>query len=99
MTLSRLEDAFVGLVTEHGLPLPRTNLDVSGDKVDRHWEQRGLTIELHSYGFHASRHGFENDITRRRRSNHVPFSYGDVVDRGPATAAELHALLDQAKAA
>lgn len=70
-----------------------------GDKVDCHWEQYGFTVELHSYGFHATRHGYENDIAQRRRSNHIAFSYGDVVNRGPATAGELRELLEEAKAA
>jgi hypothetical protein len=95
VTLSKLEDAFVHLVGAHGLPFPRTNIDVCGDKVDCHWPGLGLTIELLSYGFHASRESFENDITRRRRSNHVAFSYGDVVDRGRTTAVELRELLER----
>jgi hypothetical protein len=99
VTLSKLEDVFVELLEAHDLPLPRTNIDVGGDKVDCHWERHGLTVELHSYGFHATRHGYETDITRRRRSNHIAFSYGDVVDRGPATASELRARLDEAMAA
>ena len=100
VSLSKLEDVFLKLVKAHGLPLPRTNIDVRGDKVDCHWpDHGGLTVELHSYRFHASRYGFENDITRRRRSRHLAFSYGDVVDRADATAAELRELLDEAAAA
>ena len=53
----------------------------------------------HAYGFRATRHGYEPDIARRRRSNHIAFSSGDVVDRGPATAGELRELLDEAKTA
>ncbi len=98
VTLSGLEDAFIRLLESNDLPLPRTNVDVKGDKVDCHWEQHGLTIELHSYRFHASRYAYEQDIARRRRSNHVAYSYGDVVDRGPATVAELRELLARAKA-
>lgn len=99
VTLSELEAAFVDLVKRHDLPLPRTNIDVRGDKVDCHWPQYGLTIELHSYRFHASREAFEKDIVRRRRSRHVAFSYGDVVDRADATVAELRELLGEAAAA
>ena len=100
VTLSTLEDAFLKLVTGHGLPLPRTNIDVRGDKVDCHWPDHGaLTVELHSYRFHGSRLGYETDLTRRRRSHHIAFSYGDVVDRADATAAELRELLAEAAAA
>ena len=99
VTLSDLEASFVKLVEAHDLPVPRTNIDVRGDKVDCHWPQYGLTIELHSYRFHASRQAFETDLARRRRSRHVAFSYGDVVERPRATVAELRELLVNAPAA
>ena len=89
VTLSALEDRFVALLRRHGLPLPRTNVDRDGDKVDCHWPRHDLTVELLSYRFHATRHAFEADVARRRRSNHLAFTYGDVCDRGGATAAEL----------
>lgn len=91
--LSPLEARFVRLMRENGLALPRTNIDVNADKVDCHWPDHGLTVELHSYRFHATRQAFETDITRRRRTGHVPFSWGDVFDRGPRTAAEIAKLL------
>jgi len=50
-------------------------------------------VELLSYRFHGSRYAFETDIARRRRSNHVAFSYGDVFERGPQTAAEVAEML------
>ena len=91
--LSDLERHFVITLRDHGLPLPRTNIDVAGDKVDCHWPQLGLTIELHSYRYHGSRHAFERDIERRRRSGHLPFSYGDVVERPAQMLSEVTALL------
>ena len=97
VVLSPLEARFRRLMREHNLPLPRTNIDVHGDKVDCHWPEHGLTVELHSYRFHATREAFENDLARRRRSNHVPFGWGDVVDRGPRTAAEIGTLLGRAR--
>ena len=92
-TLSELETGFLRLLDRHGLPRPRTNIDVAGNKVDCHWPHYDLTIELHSYRFHASRYGFETDNTRRRRSRHLPFTWGDVFERGDETAVELRALL------
>ena len=97
VTLSDLEDAFLILLRQHGLPLPRTNIDRHGDKVDCHWPQHGLTVELLSYRFHATRDGFEKDVARRRRSQHVAFTWGDVVERPAATAAELRQLLSRAR--
>ncbi|MDX6676307.1 MAG: hypothetical protein QOE31_359 [Solirubrobacteraceae bacterium] len=89
VTLSKLEDGFLALLRRHGVPIPRTNIDHAGDKVDCHWAQIGLTVELLSFRFHGSRHAFEADVARRRRSNHVAFTWGDVFERGPQTVAEL----------
>lgn len=89
VTLSHLERGFVALLRRHGLALPRTNIDRHGDKVDCHWPQLGLTIELVSFRFHATRQAFETDVARRRRSAHVAYSYGDVFERAAATVADL----------
>ncbi len=94
VTLSDLEDGFLALLRRYGLPLPRTNIDYAGDKVDCHWERQGVTVELLSYRFHASRKAFEDDIARRRRSNHLAYTWGDVFERDEVTAAELAPLLD-----
>ncbi len=89
VTLSALEEAFLALLAAHGLPLPRTNVDRHGDLVDCHWPERGLTVELVSYRYHATRRAFERDVARRRRSDHLAYSYGDVLERPAATVAEL----------
>lgn len=94
VTLSTLEDGFLDLLTRNRLPLPRTNVDHHGDKVDCHWPKHDLTIELVSYRYHASRHAFEQDVARRRRSSHIAYTYGDVVERGARTAAEVRQLLE-----
>jgi hypothetical protein len=96
VTLSVLEDAFLVLLRSHGLPKPRTNIDRRGDKVDCHWPQLGLTVELVSYRFHATRQAFERDVARRRRSNHIAFSYGDITERPGRTLAELVPLIARA---
>lgn len=97
VTLSKLEVAFVDLVRRHGLPAPRTNVDRRGDKVDCHWPQLDLTVELLSYRFHATRQAFETDVARRRRSDHLAFTYGDVVERADRTIAELTAAIADAR--
>jgi hypothetical protein len=88
-TLSDLEDGFLALLRKNHIPRPRTNIDHRGDKVDCHWPRIGLTVELLSYTFHASRQAFEADVARRRRSNHLAFTRGDVFERGAQTVAEL----------
>lgn len=89
VTLSDLEEAFLTLLREHGLPRPRTNIDYQGDKVDCHWPALGITVELVTFRYHAARHGFEQDVARRRRSGHVAYTWGDVVERPAATIADL----------
>jgi hypothetical protein len=91
--LSDLEHRFLALLQAHHLPRPRTNIDHHNDKVDCHWPAQNLTIELVSYRYHATRHAFEQDVARRRRSRHVAFTYGDVVERAAQTADEVGALL------
>lgn len=98
VTLSALEVRFVALLRSHAIEMPRTNVDHRGDKVDCHWPALGLTIELLSFRFHGTRHAFEQDVARRRRSHHVAFSYGDVFERGKRTAAEVAALVARARA-
>lgn len=96
VTLSDLEDGFLVLLRNHGLALPRTNVDHAGDKVDCHWPELGLTVELLSFRFHGTRAAFEADVARRRRSDHIAFSYGDIFERGARTVAELVQLIAQA---
>lgn len=88
-TLSDLEDGFLALLRTYGLPLPRTNLDHDGDMVDCHWPEIGLTVELLSFRYHGTRTAFEADVGRRRRSNHIAYSYGDVFERGGETLRDL----------
>jgi len=92
-TLSDLEDGFLKLLAEHDLPRPRTNVDLKGDKVDCHWPGHALTVELLSFRFHGTRHAFESDVARRRRSGHLAFTYGDVFERPAQTIAELREAL------
>lgn len=94
VVLSDLESAFLKLLERHGLPLPSTNVDRHGDKVDCHWPALNLTIELMSFRFHESRQAFERDVGRRRRSNHVAYSYGDVFERSAETIADLRTRLN-----
>ena len=72
---------------EHRPPRRQGRLPLAADS---------LTIELLSYRFHASRHAFEQDVARRRRSNHVAYTYGDVFERGAATAADVARRLSRA---
>jgi hypothetical protein len=93
VTLSELERQFLRLLGNHDLPLPRTNIDHAGDKVDCRWPDLDLTVELLPYRYHATRQAFEQDVARRRRSNHIAYTYGDVYERPTHTATELRPML------
>jgi hypothetical protein len=58
VTLSDLEDGFLALLREYRLPTPRTNIDHTGDMVDCHWPQIGLSVELLSFRYHGTRAAF-----------------------------------------
>lgn len=91
--LSVLEKEFVKLLIKHKIPLPRTNIDVAGRKVDCHWPQFGITIELLSFQFHGTRQAFEADVTRRRYTNHLAFTWGDIFERPEQTIREVRRIL------
>jgi hypothetical protein len=68
LTLSDLEDAFLALLRQHGLPLPITNRVASGRYVDCRWPEHRLTVELDSYTYHSTRHAWERDRRREREA-------------------------------
>ncbi len=68
VTLSKLEARFLERLREAGLPLPETNRPAGGRRVDCRWPEQGLTVELDSYRYHASRHAWEEDRRRERQA-------------------------------
>ena len=98
VALSWLERAFLKRLADAGLPLPQTNKEASGRRVDCRWPDLGLTVELDSYRYHHSRHAWELD-RRREREAHARgdefrrYTYGDVVESPRLMLAELRALL------
>jgi very-short-patch-repair endonuclease len=98
ITLSPLERGFLALLRDAGLALPQTNRPVGGRRVDCHWPQLRLTVELDGYRYHRSRHAWEQDRRRERdaRSRGDEFrryTYGDVFDDPGPMLSELRALL------
>jgi very-short-patch-repair endonuclease len=98
VTLSKLEQRFLTLLRDHGLPLPQTNRKAGTRRVDCRWPTRRLTVELDGYRYHHSRHAWEQD-RRREREAHARgdefrrYTYGDVLERPALMLAELRALL------
>jgi len=68
-TQSKLEQHFLELIREAGLPEPRTNIRVDDELVDVYWPDHDLVVELDSYGFHRSKRAFEDD--RRKDTRHT----------------------------
>jgi len=63
---NRKERDFLVLVTDAGLPRPRTNCDVLGNEVDFHWPAQRLVVEVD--GGHHSRPPTQLDDRRRDRA-------------------------------
>jgi hypothetical protein len=98
VTLSALEKRFLGLLREHGLPLPETNRPAGSHRVDCRWPDHALTVELDSYRFHNSRYSWEQDRHRERDAyargdDFRRYTYGDVYEDNAAMLRELRALL------
>jgi very-short-patch-repair endonuclease len=98
VTLSRLEDRFLGRLKKARLPLPMTNRVAGGHRVDCRWPQQRLTVELDSYRFHNSRHSWEQDRQRERRARargdeFRRFTWADVFEDPAFMLTELRALL------
>jgi very-short-patch-repair endonuclease len=64
VTRSELEDSFLALVEQSGLPRPRVNSTVAGLEVDFFWPGARLVVELDGRAYHTSPRAFERD--RRR---------------------------------
>jgi very-short-patch-repair endonuclease len=64
MTRSELEEAFLRLCDEFGLPRPNVNTVIEGMLVDFVWRDARLVVEVDGYGFHRSRRKFGTDRER-----------------------------------
>jgi hypothetical protein len=101
VTLSKLEERFLEVLNENGLPLPVTNRPAGGRRVDCRWPEYQLTVELDSYTYHASRHAWEQDHERRREAfrrgdEFRRYSYDDVFGDQQPMLRELGQLLIRA---
>jgi Transcriptional regulator, AbiEi antitoxin len=100
VSLSQLERAFIALLRKHGLPLPATNRRVGSHRVDCHWPEYGLTIELVSYRYHNTYWSWQQDHHRRREAKargeeHIQYTWHDVVIEPDPTVIELRGLLSE----
>ncbi len=63
-TRSPLEDAFLRLLRDRGLPLPATNALIEGYEVDAVWRSQRIAVELDGWTDHQTRRAFEKDRER-----------------------------------
>ena len=101
LTLSRLEDRFLGMLRHERRVLPETNRPAGGRHVDCRWPDLQLTVELDSYTYHRSRHAWEQDRRREREArargdDFRRFTWGDVFEHPAQLLAELLPLLPKA---
>jgi predicted transcriptional regulator of viral defense system len=63
-TRSELEERFLQLCDDHGIPRPETNAIVEGHEVDFVWRTKRLIVEVDGYAYHRSPSAFERDRER-----------------------------------
>jgi hypothetical protein len=66
-TRSPLEDAFLELCDDHGVPRPLVNAVVEGHEVDFCWPETRLIVDTDGYQHHGMRAAFERDRARDAR--------------------------------
>ena len=98
MTKSELEELFLALCAQAGLPRPLVNLWVEGEQVDFHWPEYRLVVETDSKAWHGTTRRRHNDNARDRRLQLagwrvLRFSWRDVAGEPAAVAAEIRAFL------
>lgn len=101
LTRSVLEDRFLALCDDHGLPRPCTNFHVEAGEVDACWPAHKLAVELDGWERHKDRQAFQRD---REKGNVLTgagwrvlrFTHDDVVRRPGEIAARIRRLLADA---
>jgi predicted transcriptional regulator of viral defense system len=73
LTKSELEELFLKLCADAGLPRPSVNARVTGPEVDFVFAERRLLVETDSWRHHRSREAFERD--RERDAIHTRAGY------------------------
>ena len=98
-----MEAAFLQLCLDHRLPRPQVNRYANDREVDFRWPDHRLIVEVDGWSTHRTRKAFEDDRARdrqalRERWSVARFTWADVLDHPRRVAAELAALLTDARA-
>jgi very-short-patch-repair endonuclease len=100
---SRLEEAFAQLCDDHGLPRPRINAIILGERVDFSWPASSLVVETDGFEFHSMPTTFAADRARDQKLTLagytvVRLTYDQVIGDPAGTARSVSALLTQCRA-
>jgi very-short-patch-repair endonuclease/predicted transcriptional regulator of viral defense system len=102
ITRNDFEEAFLGRLSQHGLPMPELNAWVQvGDRwreVDFFWRDERLFVELDGYAGHGTRSAYEADRARDRAAQAAGFkviriTWRQFVDDWQGIERDLRALL------
>lgn len=98
-TQSELENRFLALIREAGMPEPQVNVVVAGIVVDFFWPRTRLVVEADGYRFHKTRRSFEGDRVRDAKLQIAGYrvlraTYARIVHERGALVRDLRALLD-----
>jgi len=101
ITRSTLEERFLALIADAGLPRPQTNVMVGGHEVDFFWPEHRLIVETDGAATHLTATAFENDRKRDAELTIlgyrvVRFTRRQVLKQPRATLATLVLLLGEA---
>lgn len=95
---SELEERFLGLVLEAGLPRPRLNAPAAGFEVDALWPTASVVVELDGWANHKERHAAAQDRDKTNKLQAagyvvLRFMHGDLVARPAAVADTVRQVL------
>jgi hypothetical protein len=98
MTKSDMEELFLAMCADYGLPRPLNNEYVEGEQVDFHWPGHLLVVETDSKTWHGTSRRREKDNARDRRLQLagwrvLRFSWRAIAREPAAVAAEIRAFL------
>ncbi|HEV2753230.1 MAG TPA: DUF559 domain-containing protein [Solirubrobacteraceae bacterium] len=101
LTRSDLEERFLGLVEQAGLPAPLVNAKLLGRERDFVWPAQHLVVEVDSFEYHRTPERFEDDRARDRTLTVAGWRVARITDqaleREPhAVAADLRLLVKRA---
>jgi hypothetical protein len=93
-TRSELEERFLRLCDDHGIPRPEVNAGIEGFEVDFVWRDARLIVEVDGYAFHRSPRAFEHDrerdvVLETKGWRVMRFTYDQVMHRSGWVAAAV----------